>query len=405
MSVKLTKKVADAATPRDKDYVIWDSVVTGFGLKVTPAGSKIYILYYRSESGRQRRPSIGKHGAFTVDQARQTARKWLNEIASGKDVSAERQSNRRAETVAELAARYLTDYAEAHKKPRSIATDRANIENHVVPLFGSMKVKEVTRADIDRVKLDIRGGKSARRLPARPRGRRQIRGGKGIANRVLALLSKMFACAVDWGLRADNPVLGVKKFAEQRKDRFLDADEIHRLTRALERADREQTELPAAIAGIRLLLYTGLRLGEVLGLRWDDIDFQRGTIRLRDSKTGARTVPLNGLAMDVLRDHREIGGGDLILEGLTADKPVALTRPWYRIRQSAGIDDTANLHCLRHTFASWAVMSGQSLPQVGALLGHKSAQTTLRYADHAMDALQSYSEQTADRFRKIIDNT
>jgi len=237
-----------------------------------------------------------------------------------------------------------------------------------------------------------------------PRERSGDCGGKGIANRVLAFLSKVFACAVNWGLRAGNPVLGVKKFAERRKDRFLDAEEIHRLTLALDCAEHARSELPSAIAGIRLLLYTGLRLGDVLGWRWDDIGFQLGAVRLRDSKTGARTVPFNGLAMDVLRNHRKVGGGDLVLEGLMPDKPVALTRPWYRIRKDANIDETANLHCLRHTFASWSVISGQSLPQVGALLGHKSTQTTLRYADHAMEALQSYSEQTADAFRRIIDS-
>lgn len=135
-------------------------------------------------------------------------------------------AGRKAETVADLAERFLAEYADLHKKPRSIATDRANIEHHVIPLLGSMKIKDVTRADIERAMLAVRDGRTARQLPAKPRGRRIIKGGEGIANRVAALLSKMFACAEGWGLRDDNPARGVRKFREQRKDRFLDAEEV-----------------------------------------------------------------------------------------------------------------------------------------------------------------------------------
>nr|WP_321482174.1 tyrosine-type recombinase/integrase [uncultured Cohaesibacter sp.] len=400
---KLTKRLVDSLVAGAKDLVIWDSDVRGFGVKVTPKGTKSYFVYYRTASGQQRRPSIGKHGQITVDQARKIAQQWLAEVALGKDVSAVKQSNRKAETIADLAKRYITDYAEVYKKPRSIATDKANIENHVVPLIGSMKVQDVSRADIEKLKLDIREGKTARKLPAKPRGRRLVRGGEGIANRVLALLSKMFACAVDWELRSDNPVQGIKKFKENKKDRFLNEQEIARLLKALDHADDKVEELPAATAGIRLLLFTGLRVSEVVNLDWQHVDLAQGTIFLPDSKTGSRLVPLNSLALNVLRKLGSEKKQGLVLESSVEGKPMALTRPWYRIRQSAEIDETANLHSLRHTFASHSVMAGQSLSQTGSLLGHKSAQTTLRYAHHLLEAQRQYSEQTGEVFRRIAE--
>ena len=398
---KITKSLIDASNPKDKDYIIWDSAVNGFGIKITPTGNKTFLLYYRTKTGRQRKPNIGKYGQLNVEAARAIAQQWLGQIASGNDISAERIKAKRSETIADLCARYMVDYAEVYKKPRSIASDRANIENHILPLIGNLKVSEVTRSDIHRLKDDIRNGKSARKLKAKPRGRRYVRGGKGVANRVLALVSEMFACAVDWELRPDNPAMGIHKFPEQRRDRFLDSDELHRLMKVLGKADVELSEHPSAVAAIKMLLYTGLRLTEVTLLEWPEVDLNRGVIRLKDSKTGGRTVPLNGLALDVIKGQYDHSSGDLVFESVRNDKPIALTRPWYRIREMAEIDGTANLHCLRHTFASWAVMNGQSLPQVGALLGHKSAQTTLRYADHATEALRSYSEQTADAFRRL----
>ncbi|MCT4656014.1 MAG: site-specific integrase [Cohaesibacter sp.] len=403
MTEKLTKRLVEALEPSDKDRIVWDSEVRGFGVKITPKGTLSYFVYYRTASGQQRRPSIGKHGALTVDQARQIARKMLAEVALGKDVSAIKQSNRKAETVEALAKRYITDYAEIHKKPRSIATDKANIENHVVPLIGTMKVQDVSRADIEKLKLDIREGKTARKLPAKPRGRRLVRGGEGIANRVLALLSKMFACAVDWELRKDNPVQGIKKFKENKKDRFLSEVEIASLLKALDQADDKVEELPSATAGIRLLLFTGLRVSEIVNLDWQHVDLIQGTIFLSDSKTGSRLVPLNSLALDVLKQLGDGKKRGLVLESSVEGRPIALTRPWYRIRQSAEIDGTATLHSLRHTFASHSVMAGQSLSQAGSLLGHKSAQTTMRYAHHLLEAQREYSEQTDEVFRRIAE--
>jgi integrase len=295
----------------------------------------------------------------------------------------------------------MVDYAEVHKKPRSVATDRANIENHVLPLIGKLAVKEVKRSDIEKLHLAVRDGKTGRRLEARIRGRRIIRGGPGIANRVVALVSKMFACAESWGMRDGNPARGIKKFREVRKDRFLNEGEIAHLLEALGAAETQRSESPFAIAAVRLLLFTGMRLGEVTSLRWSSFDRQRKALVLPDSKTGSRVIPLSSHALEAINRIATGNTDDLMFPGARGTTQLALTRPWYRLRASAGIDATANLHSLRHTFASWCVMGGLSLAQVGAVLGHKTAQTTLRYADHRLDAVRSYGQQVGDVFARM----
>lgn len=394
MRTRFSKKFIEAIEPSQKDQLFWDTEVPGFGVKVTPKGKRAYFIYYRNRLGQQRRPKIGDHGSITLDEARKIAQQQLAQVASGTDISAQRQVERSVGTVAELADRYLSEYAEAHKKRSSIKTDKANIENHVLPILGAMAVGDVTRQDIDRLKLAVRDGQTARKLPAKPRGRRIVRGGEGIANRVIALTSKMFACAQEWGLRADNPAQGIRKFREHRKDRFLSSDEVGRLLTALRGTRQQQTESLSAIVAIRILLLTGMRCGEVLNLKWKEIDEANACFRLPDSKTGSRIIPYS---RDVAEDIAALARSDpddLVFEGRDAGSPLSLRRPWYRVRELANIDDTANLHSLRHTFASWSVMNGLSLTQVGALLGHKSSQTTLRYADHALEAQRSYFEKT-----------
>lgn len=396
MRDRLTKTVVDALPQGKRDYIVWDRDLKGFGVKVTTKGKKIYLVYYRTLSGQQRKPAIGVHGALTAEEARQTARKWIALAVTGKDISGERQEARAAPLVRELADRYIKDYSEVFKKPRSCQSDRSNLCNHVLPLIGTMKVSEVTRADIEAVKTAIRNGKTAARRKAKSRGRSITIGGPGAANRTISLISKMMGCAVDWGMRQDNPALRIKKYPEHRKDRFLDTDEVQRLVTALVKAEEKGTETPDIIVCFRLLLLTGLRLGEVRDLPWDNVDFSRKTIRLTDSKTGARIVPLNNQAVAVLEKHLPTKSGYYVIRSLSEHGRPSLGKPWQRIRERAKIDHTANIHCLRHTFASWAVMGGLSLAQTGALLGHKSSQTTLRYADHLTEAVREYSQKTAN---------
>ncbi len=385
--------MVEAITAGERDIEIWDDSIPGFKLKVTPKGRRSYFLFYRTVSGRKRNPKIGDHGPMTTEQARAVALQWLAEVRRGGDPSGERKAKRDAPTVADLANRYLEEHAEQHKKPASTAGDRANIYNHVLPLIGRIKVRDVTRTDIDRLKLAVRNGKTAKDEKTKPRGRRMVTGGEGVANRVIALLSKMFTLAEGWELREGNPVRGVEKYREHPKNRFLNADEVARFHAALTVVEGDGSVSFMATAALRLLLYTGARLGEITSLRWGEVDLDIGCLRLTDSKTGRKEIHLGSVALEVLAGLTRGKPDDFVIMSAKRGSQISLTKPFYKVRERAGLPKDVTIHTLRHTFASWSVMGGFTLAQTGALLGHRSTQTTLKYAHHDRHPLQ----QAADR--------
>lgn len=390
---KLTKRTVEAIGSQARAIEVWDTQLPGFKVKVTPAGRRSYYLFYRTTAGRKRNPKIGDHGALTTEQARAIALQWLAEAKKGGDPGGNRQAHRKAPTVADLATRYLEEYAVQHKKPSSIASDRSNIDNHVLPLLGRMKIRDVTRADIDQVKLAIRSGKTARAEKTKPRGRRVVTGGEGAANRTIALLSKMFGLAEEWGWREGNPARNIKKYRERSKDRYLNAEELARLHAALDSVESDASVSSMATAALRLLLYTGARLGEITTLRWRAVDLDEGVLRLEDSKTGRKDIHLGAAAATVLAGLSRGAPNDLVILSAKHGASISLGKPFYRVRERAGLSSDVTIHTLRHTFASWAVMGGFTLAQTGAMLGHRSPITTAKYAHHDRHPLQ----QAADR--------
>lgn len=209
--IRLTKKFVEAISPGEKDVIVWDSEVAGFGVKVTPLGKRAYFCYFRTLAGQQRRPSIGPHGVLTCDEARGIAKDMLAEVRKGGDPSLARQEKRQAPTLAEFAERYLADHARLKKKPLSVEADERNLRNHVLPYLGGKKLPDIDRADVARFHQSMR---------EKP----------GAANRCLMLLSKMFNLAELWGLRPDNtnPCRHIEKFGERKIKRFLLGDEYKR---------------------------------------------------------------------------------------------------------------------------------------------------------------------------------
>ena len=206
--IKLTKTAVDAATPKDRDYELRDTLVPGFMLKVTPAGRKTFMLQYQTNSGVRRKPAIGRFGELTVEQARKIAQDWLADVRQGNDPSAEKSAARAAPTMKRLCDKFIEDYSKLHNKPSTVAGNELNIKNHIVPRLGRMKVHEVTRADIS-------GLMTA--MSDRP----------VIANRTLACLRKMFNLSEIWGYRPDgsNPCRHVQKYAEKGSTRFITDDD------------------------------------------------------------------------------------------------------------------------------------------------------------------------------------
>jgi integrase len=288
-----------------------------------------------------------------------------------------------------LADRFLEEHVEAKSKDRTYTEYKRLIERIVKPELGRLKIDEVRPSDIERLHLKYRA------TPYQ-------------ANRLVALLSKMFNWSGRRGER--NPCVGIERFTEQKRRRYLASAELARLGTALAQADEQRLTSPYVVAAIRLLVFTGARLTEILTLRWDHVDLERGFLNLADSKTGAKTVYLNATSRNLLTTIPRLDGNPFVIPGERQGKHlVNLEKPWRKIRHLAQLPDV-RLHDLRHSFASIGAGAGLGLPVIGALLGHAQAATTARYAHLASDPLQQAAdligqalEQAMQNHRKTID--
>lgn len=403
-SRKLTKTVVEGAALPDGSSrpVLWDSVVHGFGVRLAKSGRRTYVLMYRARGERRTRMlTIGVHGSpWTVDTARAEAKRLLGEVVSGADPAADKQQARRGMTVAELCDLWLAEGC-GTKKASTIVEDRRRIDLHILPLLGSRRADAVTRSDVERFKSAVATGKTKGSRPARKRGRSRISGGKGVADRSLGTLGSIFTFGVGRGLRTDNPVRGIKRFGDKKVKRYLSADETARLGQTLTEAEEAGTN-PSAINALRLLALTGCRRGEILALKWEDVDLDARLLSLPDSKTGAREVRLAGPAVALLTGLPRVDGNAYVFPGAVAGEHFkGLQKVWRAVRKKAGLEDV-RIHDLRHSFASAAVTAGASLLVVGALLGHKNARTTERYAHVADDAIRARAEATAKRVAALM---
>lgn len=396
--VKITKSAVDKVQPGE---TIWDTEIKGFGVRCQKS-HKSYLLKC-TLNGRQKWITIGKHGSpWTPELARDKARAFLVSVKNGIDPTAASRQSKPGIRVSSLCDRYITEHATPHKKPSSAKTDRQLIENHIRPLLGRIYVDELTTEQVTNFQSDALKGKTAPPDPVavqkKQRGGKTVRGGKGVANRSLALLSKMLNLAEEWGYRpkGSNPVSSVKRFKETAKERFLSAVEFERLGSTLDDPEVSKKIGPHAVAAIRLLILTGCRLGEVLSLKWIQLDTENRWFALSDSKTGPKKIHLSQPALDVIRTIPRILDNPFVIAGTKEGKAlVNLQKPWSVVRQQAKLNDV-RMHDLRHSFASSAIMNGVPIKAVGKLLGHASAQTTERYAHLADDYLTKQSELVGD---------
>jgi len=374
MEAKITKRTVDQLSPRGKDVLLWDSEMKGFGLRCRPSGAKYYVLKMRV-GGRQRWITIGRHGSpWTPDSARCEALRLLGLRAAGQDPAMDRDRQKGAPTIAELGARFLQEHVAHHCKPRTAYEYRRAVQLFIEPALGCHRVSDLLRADVAQFHHDLRD---------RPYQ----------ANRALAVLSKMMNLAEAWGLRLDgsNPVGHVKKYREDKRERYLTKAEMQRLGAVLADAETKAVESPFAIAAIGLLVLTGARLTEILTLRWEHVDLESEVLRLPDSKTGAKPIYLNAAAINLLRTMPRMAGNPYVIAGKNPGaRLINLQKPWRRIRAKANLADV-RIHDLRHSFASVAAGTGMSLPMIGKLLGHSQPVTTARYAHLAADPIRAAS--------------
>jgi integrase len=372
MATRLTDKIARAmAAPTSGNRIEYDTDVRGFGVRTTSSGARSFVLNYRI-GGRERRHTIGSFPDWPVAAAREQAKALKRRIDMGEDPMAERDAAKTAPTVQGLADRYLAEHA-PRKRERSAAEDASLLRQHILPRLGRVRVDAVRRADIEAMHREI-----SRVTPTR-------------ANRVQSLAHKMFALAIGWDMRPDNPCKGIERNPENRRERYLTQAELERLLTILSAHPYQ-----SSACAVRLLLLTGARRNEVLGATWGEFDLSGGTWTKPASNTKqAKThrIPLSAAAIELLADMHAKADGPALFPGRRgAEQQRGLKTFWGTVTRQADIEGV-RLHDLRHSYASYLASAGMSLPLIGALLGHTQAATTQRYAHLLDDALRAATER------------
>jgi integrase len=375
MAQRLTERAIRALqSPPKGNRIAYDSEVKGFGARITAAGAIAFILNYRRKAdGQERRYTVGSFPDWSVAAAREQARALKRHIDGGGDPVGEHRAERAAPTVADLCDRFIEEHV-AKQRPHTQAEYRAIVRNDILPALGKLKVSAVEFEHIERLHAKI-----TTRAPV-------------LANRALAIISKMFSLAIQWKLRIDNPAKGVRRNREHQRRRYLKPDELVRLTAALA-ADQNQDTADV----FRLALLTGARRGELLTMRWDDIDLSAGTWSKSPSSTKQNEphqVPLSAPARAVLaaRCATRDDASPWVFPRRDGQHRTDLKYVWKRVCKAAKISGL-RIHDLRHSYASHAASAGYSLPTIGALLGHSQPQTTARYAHLFDDPLRQATER------------
>ena len=374
---KITKRMVDALSARGNAGIAWDRDLPGFGVRLYPTGRITYVVQSRGPNG-SRRATLGEHGDITPDQARKRAAAAIDRIKSGREALAREPQPEL--TVEDLARQCLARYVDVQCKDSTAKLYRQLLARHIVPALGEMPVVEVQREHIAALHFGLRDR-------------------RGQANNALWVLSKMFSLAEAWGQRpaGSNPCRSVRAYKMTRRERFLSRSEYRLIGRVLQESESNGSAWPAAVAAIRLLMLTGCRRQEIATLQWDDVDRTAGHLRLQDSKTGSRMIPLTPMGLAVLDGIPRVPGNPWVFVGQKQGAHVSqLTGHWHRLRSKMprSVQDV-RLHDLRHSYASHALALGESLSMIGKLLGHTSMGTTARYAHLARDTEKASAAKVA----------
>lgn len=321
-------------------------------------GRKLWAYRYRKD-GRRRRVGLGAFPEVSLAAARRLASDLALRVASGDDPGAEKELRTVEPTVADVLDRALREHWEPRRKPRTVQSVRRNLELHVRPKLGKLKVSDLTRKRVA-VWFQALGKETP-----------------GAANRTLAYLSKAMSLAVLWELAPTNPCKGIERFPEKKVERYLSDTELRKLREVTDEL-AEEGFYPPALALPWVLIMTGMRTGEALGMRWRDIDWESGTLHLPDSKTGERTIPMSAEVLAMV-DQLERRSEWVFPKQKDTSKPIRSPWSWwFQIRARAGLNDV-RLHDCRHSHASMLVRAGVHISVVSRMLGHSNINTTMRY--------------------------
>ena len=373
----ISRRTVEALPAGDREAVFWDRELSGFGVRVYPSGSKVYLVQTRSE-GKSKRVTIGRHGVLTAEQARRKAAMLISGIKAGQEPILTASPQAGGPTLAELGKRYLREHVAVRCKPTTAAAYRHALDKFLLPAFGSLPLGAIERDQVASLHYRLH------RTPA-------------MANQVVETLSRLFTMAEAWGVAPEggNPCRFVKKYEKRSCERFLSEQEFRRLGKVLSELEAEGNVSASGVAALRLLMLTGCRRNEVLTLRWEDVDLEAGELRLRDAKTGARWVALSPAARRVLAAIPRLPDNPWVIAGSRAGGRLAnLNAQWVVVRRKAGLEDV-RIHDLRHSFASRALALGESLTMIGKLLGHRQVQTTARYAHLARESVKASAATVA----------
>ena len=412
---KLTKRVVDAAKPEANRFIVWDSELAGFGLRVEPTGHKTFIARYRAGGGRTgtlRQAKVGRYGTITLDEGRVLARKVLGAAASGDDPVGDKKKARQAGiTVAEVCDWYIKE-AEAGRilgrrgrpiKPSTLATDRGRIEAHVKPLLGRRTVRSLTLRDMEEMQADIAIGKTAQPMPERRVLGGVAAGGSGVGARTLAMMSAIFGHAIRRQVIEGNPAKGVRKMASNPRKFRLSLDQVRTLGKAMNEAAADG-ESPTALAAIKLLLLSGFRRGEALGLRPGWI-MPAGGIDFPDTKVGPQARPLGRSAINLLRKQIDDAGANaewVFPAERGTGHYVGVPKVLARVAKRASLKGVTP-HSLRRSFASIAAELGFSELTIAGLLGHSAGTVTAGYV-HLDQALVAAADRVAAVIADALDD-
>jgi integrase len=372
---------------------LWDSEIPGFGIRYRVKTKTFFMVYRPRSGGAQRRFTIGKYGAFTLDDARRQALITGGMVAGDADPQEQRRRSRDQPNIEILAARFVTEHVTPKLRPATAVEYKRLLEKRIVPKFGAMRADRLTETDVARWHATLA------HIPRE-------------ANQAAAVLSRLMSFAEQRGARAkaSNPVRGLERYRETSRERFLSRDEFARLGSALKAAEAQGVN-PFAVAAILLLILTGARRGEIRSLRWEHVDLERRALFLTESKTGKKTIHLNDQAVRILERLPRMAGNPHCFPSGRADhgdkgRSVGqhmkdLMTPWRHIRNAAAIPDV-RLHDLRHSFASVAASEGVPLATLGRLVGHSTLRTTERYAHIFNASARAANDQIGDHLAKAL---